>query len=91
MRRRTQWIFLGLAAASLRADGPADNIAEKVRPVPPPGRAIADPKPSSGLMLVYRGSSSRNLSCCQTRRPWTRLAYGGVAEVLRHLPFRPEV
>jgi hypothetical protein len=31
-----------LAAAFLRADGPADNVAEKVRPVPPPGIAIPD-------------------------------------------------
>jgi len=31
-----------LAAAVLRADGPADNVPEKVRPVPPPGVAIPD-------------------------------------------------
>ena len=31
---------LVLAAAALRADGPADNVADKVRPVPPPGVAI---------------------------------------------------
>jgi dienelactone hydrolase len=31
-----------LAAALLRADGPADNVADKVRPVPPPGIAVPD-------------------------------------------------
>jgi dienelactone hydrolase len=31
---------LTLAAGALRADGPADNRADKVRPVPPPGAAI---------------------------------------------------
>ena len=29
-----------LAAAAVRADGPADNLPDKVRPVPPPGVAI---------------------------------------------------
>ena len=31
---------LALAAASLHADGPGDNVADKVRPVPPPGVEI---------------------------------------------------
>jgi pimeloyl-ACP methyl ester carboxylesterase len=31
-----------LCALFLRADGPADNVAEKVRPVPPPGVTIPD-------------------------------------------------
>jgi pimeloyl-ACP methyl ester carboxylesterase len=31
-----------LWAISLRADGPADNLPDKVRPVPPPGVKIAD-------------------------------------------------
>ena len=30
------------AAPALRADGPADNLAEKVRSVPPPGLAIPE-------------------------------------------------
>ena len=33
---------LALASFGLFADGPADNIAEKVRPVPPPGVAIPE-------------------------------------------------
>lgn len=36
-------IFLLFAIAfTLRADGPADNLAEKVRPVPPPGIGVPD-------------------------------------------------
>jgi hypothetical protein len=31
-----------LVAASARADGPGDNLPDKVRPVPPPGIRIAD-------------------------------------------------
>src|SRR5690349_12230959 len=31
-----------LFAATARADGPADNIADKVRPVPPPGIKLSD-------------------------------------------------
>ncbi len=31
---------LALAAVALHADGPGDNVADKVRPVPPPGVAI---------------------------------------------------
>jgi dienelactone hydrolase len=42
----TRWSLLAvpalLAVAYLRADGPADNIAEKVRPVPPLGIAVPD-------------------------------------------------
>ncbi len=42
----TRWSLLVLpillSVAFLRADGPSDNAAEKVRPVPPPGVAIAD-------------------------------------------------
>jgi len=34
--------LLGITAAIATADGPADNIPEKVRPVPPPGIAVAD-------------------------------------------------
>lgn len=38
------WAVLA-AASTLRADGPADNVAEKVRPIPPPGIEIpADDK-----------------------------------------------
>src|SRR3954468_5840210 len=33
---------LTFATITALADGPGDNIAEKVRPVPPPGQAIAD-------------------------------------------------
>ena len=33
--------FICLAALSVFADGPADNIVEKVRPVPPPGAKIS--------------------------------------------------
>jgi pimeloyl-ACP methyl ester carboxylesterase len=35
-------LLLFVTIALLRADGPADNLADKVRPVPPPGVAIAD-------------------------------------------------
>jgi dienelactone hydrolase len=42
----TRWSLLAipilLSATLLHADGPADNIAEKVRPVPPPGIAVPD-------------------------------------------------
>ncbi len=34
--------FLFVTVALARADGPADNIPEKVRPVPPPGLPISD-------------------------------------------------
>jgi hypothetical protein len=41
---KTRWTFalLLLAAAFVRADGPADNLPDNVRPVPPPGVKIAD-------------------------------------------------
>ncbi len=42
---KTRWTFalvLLSAVAFVRADGPADNIPEKVRPVPPPGVKISD-------------------------------------------------
>ena len=42
MKRDIRWLaFLGLACAAtvLVADGPADNVADKVRPVPPAGIA----------------------------------------------------
>ena len=35
-------LFLILTIAFLRADGPADNRADNVRPVPPPGKEIAE-------------------------------------------------
>ena len=35
-------IFVVVLALCARADGPADNLADKVRPVPPPGAAISD-------------------------------------------------
>lgn len=38
---RSFWLSLGLCT-TLLADGPADNQADKVRPVPPPGVVIAD-------------------------------------------------
>jgi hypothetical protein len=41
MVRRSFLAFLFLATQAL-ADGPADNLTEKVRPVPPPGVAIPD-------------------------------------------------
>jgi pimeloyl-ACP methyl ester carboxylesterase len=42
---KTRWTFaliLLVAAALVRADGPADNVSADVRPVPPPGLAIPD-------------------------------------------------
>jgi pimeloyl-ACP methyl ester carboxylesterase len=42
---KTRWTFaliLLVAAALVRADGPADNVPADVRPVPPPGLAIPD-------------------------------------------------
>jgi pimeloyl-ACP methyl ester carboxylesterase len=39
----TRGLLVLFAATSLvRADGPADNLAAKVRPIPPPGIALAD-------------------------------------------------
>ena len=35
-------LLLVLLTLQLRADGPADNLVDKVRPVPPPGAAISD-------------------------------------------------
>ncbi|MFO0967377.1 MAG: prolyl oligopeptidase family serine peptidase [Gemmataceae bacterium] len=41
-RRMTPFVILLLAASAAHADGPADNIPEKVRPVPAPGIAVPD-------------------------------------------------
>jgi hypothetical protein len=44
-----------LLAAPLIADGPADNVAEKVRRIPPPGIEIPEPDRASlhaGLELL---------------------------------------
>lgn len=35
-------LFLFAALLSVRADGPTDNVAEKVRPVPPPGITLSE-------------------------------------------------
>src|SRR5215472_2032600 len=35
-------LFLSLILKAVWADGPGDNVADKVRPVPPPGVAIPD-------------------------------------------------
>lgn len=35
-------LFLLVTIVLVQADGPADNLADKVRPVPPPGLAISD-------------------------------------------------
>src|ERR1041384_5685747 len=40
--RKTLLILLVATAFNSFADGPADNIPEKVRPVPPPGVKISD-------------------------------------------------
>jgi dienelactone hydrolase len=40
--RCTFALILLAAVAIVRADGPADNLADKVRPVPPPGVAVPD-------------------------------------------------
>ena len=45
------WLALPALLVSLRADGPGDNAAEKVRPVPPPGVAIAPADPSAVYVL----------------------------------------
>src|SRR6516162_7320658 len=42
-----RWIIFSIAAATClvaiaRTDGPGDNVADKVRPVPPPGVAISE-------------------------------------------------
>ncbi len=37
-------LIMVLVAAPLKADGPADNVADKVRRIPPPGIAIPDPQ-----------------------------------------------
>ncbi len=45
--------LVGSAAPSLRADGPADNMADKVRPVPPPGV----PVPASDRAILEKGQA----------------------------------
>src|SRR4051812_44076807 len=40
-RRSALPVLCLLVATSLLADGPADNLADKVRPVPPPGTPIS--------------------------------------------------
>ena len=40
--RRSLALVLAGSCLSLLADGPADNLADKVRPVPPPGIAIPE-------------------------------------------------
>lgn len=42
MRKELSLLAVAAAAFSTFADGPADNIPEKVRPVPPPGAKISD-------------------------------------------------
>lgn len=42
MRRLAHLGFLLAGALAAVADGPADNIAEKVRPIPPPGIAVPE-------------------------------------------------
>src|SRR5262249_10736127 len=42
MSRTSMFICCCLLAAPLLADGPGDNVPEKVRPVPPPGIAVPD-------------------------------------------------
>jgi pimeloyl-ACP methyl ester carboxylesterase len=41
-RRWVSLFYLFMTIAGAGADGPADNVADKVRPVPPPGVAIPD-------------------------------------------------
>src|SRR5262245_409237 len=41
LRRLLPLLSLCLSTVAVLADGPADNQAEKVRPVPPPGIAVA--------------------------------------------------
>ena len=40
--KKTLLLFMAALASPVFADGPADNIPEKVRPVPPPGAKISD-------------------------------------------------
>lgn len=40
--RTLHFLMFSLSLASTLADGPADNVPDKVRPVPPPGIAIAE-------------------------------------------------
>src|SRR5687767_11892517 len=40
MPRTVLLLFLWLITASIFADGPADNLADQVRPIPPPGIEI---------------------------------------------------
>ena len=40
--RNTFLLCLAVSAGTVLADGPADNIPEKVRPVPPPGAKLSD-------------------------------------------------
>src|SRR5947208_3592524 len=53
---------------SLRADGPADNQADKVRPVPPPGIEVpADERASLEQGLAELGKSLDNIRAAKTR------------------------
>jgi hypothetical protein len=53
---------------SLRADGPADNLADKVRPVPPPGIEVpADERASLEQGLAELGKALENIRASKNR------------------------
>src|SRR5262249_22468134 len=68
-----------LAASSLRADGPADNIPEKVRPVPPPG--IAVPEADRGALEIGLKSLQKEIDDLRAAG-----SAKGKGMILRYLP-----
>ncbi len=61
---------LALAAGALRADGPADNQTDKVRPVPPPGVAIpADDREELQVGVKLLGKEIEDLSADLKDKP----------------------
>src|SRR5262245_44985256 len=50
-------LFCLAIAAPARADGPADNVSENVRPIPPAGVAVPEPdraRLKAGLEILHR-------------------------------------
>src|SRR5438874_6129585 len=61
-------IFLLSLTLSVRADGPADNQADKVRPVPPPGIEVpADDRSKLQQGLADLGKSLDSLRASKNR------------------------
>ena len=78
-----------LATLSLRADGPSDNVADKVRPVPPPGIEVpADDRSKLEQGVVDLGKSLENLRASKNLRVIDRDTLVAVLEE-HHLSLTP--